>query len=167
MPDRNETGRQPGWRILVAASAITLTGGVAAVNAASETPTRVTLDDVVPMTEVAEPSPIVLRDGATDAAPAGRHDSPFELVLRQAERVDVADRATQGDVDSVDPTPNTPDPTPNSPDPTPNTPDPTPNSPDPTPNTPDNTPDPTPNSPDPVSPDPSPNSPDASPESPD
>ncbi len=153
MPDRNETGRQPGWRILVAASAITLTGGVAAVNAASETPTRVTLDDVVPMHEIADPSPIVLRDDAIGAAPAGRHDSPFELVLRQAERVDVTDVATQGDADSPDPTPNSPDPTPNSP--------------DPTPNSPDNTPDPSPNSPDPASPDPSPNSPDASPESPD
>ena len=147
MPDRIDTGRQPGWRIVVAATAVTLTGGIAAVNAGSADPsTRVTLDAVVPMQEVGEPTPLVLRNGAIGAARVDRHDSPFGLVLRHAGRVAAINDVDQATADSVDPTPNTP-----------NTPDPTPNTPDPTPNTPDS----------PDSPDPSPDTPDGSPESPD
>ncbi len=152
--------RQPGWRILVAATAVTLSGGAPAGAQAADAPSgaRVTLDDVVPMTEVARPAALTI-GGSTDAIVlTERYD--------QAPSLTVAQTTTDDGTVAVDASP-----TPNSPDPTPNTPDPTPNSPDPTPNTPD-TPDPTPETPDPTPDTPdltpeSPITPDASPESPD
>lgn len=165
MSDTKKHGRQPGWRIVVAATAVTLTGGAAAVSAADgSTAARVTLDDLVPMRELSAPAPVVVSSGTVQVTGLDRYDSPFDIARN---RIVVAAPAAT-DVAALDPTGDgttdlTPDNTPNSPDPTP---DPTPNSPDPTPNSPDPTPDPTPDSPDPTpdSPDPTPDSPDASPD---